>query len=291
VPADPTDLASWPAPPDAPTLAELEHLLPPEPFTAGPTYRSSTEQPPEAFDARLDQYLQAWLADGERRSLTIDTTLTSGAAKIVDRARRVDVEPWSEAWLLEPPPGEVPLLGLTLVSDSGAVHLQSSGLETETVLAIARSLERIGDTRPGWTSAALPADLVAAPAAWGSGAVGVARQTVVRYENDRPIAELDIAIGAADLVPGLASIGGPAFTFDEIDGSRAVVLDLGQLADGGPTYVTWSPAPEQLVRFGYSGGTEQTLALARELTPVDRSVWEAIQPFPPGQDGCRRLSC
>jgi hypothetical protein len=184
-----------------------------------------------------------------------------------------EVWPWDQARVVTSMADGYAVLELR--EPTGAARLWGQGFTSDELVSIARGLSFDGARWLLGPNA--PADLVELHTGWRRTSFATRS---MQWDTGAAQGELLVTVGMPDsiLMSGLLS----STTITEVNGAPAMVTEL-----GAATGVSWSPAPDVVVRLGYTGSVEETLALARSLEPVDGATWQAagvLDTFP--ADGC-----
>lgn len=277
-------LAAWPNPPAAPELADVPYYLPAEPIPGVVEgIRFAETRPPN--DRSPTQYLEVWRADDSPIRLDVTTLIGVSAdpLEILD-PQPVEVDGWNEARLLEFSDGSI---SLQLIDDAGYVSLDSSGIGTDDLLTIGRSLQTAGDV--GWTIVDAPLGLSRVDGGWWPSTTGSAYRETDWYGSDGRL-EAELAISVDDpqryRVPDTPDV---VYELVDIGGATALVVEWPP--PSGPVFVVWSPEPDLVVSFSSMLSVDDAVAAARSVVEVDESTWNSVSTVDPQRDGCQSFVC
>ena len=267
-------LAGWPsAPLSAPDITTVPLLLP-SVGIAGTTSMTRIEHA-GVFSTTHD-YAQFWF--GTNVAVQIET---KPGKRTPLQGDAVTVAPWDQSSFAPMADAAYSVLGLD--DPSGSVTIWAYGLGRDEVTAIAASLTRRDNGRPGWDVGRLPNGLTPVHEGW---ALSPAVRTVY-WNASGVIAEMSIESGDPLAFQDPVGTDLSATTVIDVSGHRAVAF-----ASDLTAAVVWSPAPDVTVRFGLYGTVDQAIAIARSVATVDAPAWEAAtRPEPDGGDGCTGPFC
>jgi META domain-containing protein len=267
-------LAGWPSPPELiPDIASVPLLLPTIPVP-GATDAERTEHADDP--ATIHDYTQTWVGGASNTSVLVITTNLSQHHDPVAVDRLVEVGSWDTAFFYRTTP-DVSTMGLD--DPSGLVVVWGSNMSPDDIMDVAESLTARPDETPGWDVGALDASFTPLHEGWGFGAASRA----VRWNAGSTVAELDIFWG----VPSAFDLLDAEISATEVRGVPALAY-----FDGTRAAVTWSPAPDVVVRFGLYGSLDDAIAIARSIEVVDEATWEAASVVGTAfSDGCNSMFC
>lgn len=283
VPVAPSDmLADWPAPPASPQLADLPYLLPAEPIPGAATAVRDEQVSEPIADAGLD-YLEIWRADGSAVRVDVTTLIDQAPGDLSALGPEpVDVDGWDEAYVLSSPTGD---LSLQLVSASGYVSIDTSGVTEDDLVAIGRSLRPLDQA--GWAIDGQALGLERLHGDWVSSTTGSASREIDWYDDEQLLAELAISTD-----PQLFRIGDvPEVEYRLVDvGGTTALVTAWAGHEAAPTWVVWSPEPGVVVSFSSALSADDTVAIAQSITVADAAAWMAAANTQP-RDGCHSFVC
>lgn len=280
-PATVDRLAGWPAAPTSVPSADDVPLLLPAVGVPGADRVERAEHVPSE-PAEQVQYVQEWVAPGERPIVLRITTSPYPNLLGLQNSTRVDVAGWDEAYVHTMAPG---FGSVVLREPGGSVDVWASGLTQQEVQQIAAGLAARTDG-PGWEadlSTGAAAALLAFTDGWASGGPGVRMDW---FAADTHLVQFETG------VPGWGSVntvhfGGEPLLVEDVNGVDAVVAPSATRVG-----IVWEYEPGVTVLVGYQGSVDDALAFVRSLGAVDRATWEAAaEPSTRTGDGCDSMFC
>ena len=213
---------------------------------------------------------QTW-ASVDGRILTISTAIGGSIQRLGDVP--IEVWPWDSAALVSSMSDG--FAELVLRDPSGEVSLWASGFTGDQLTTIARSMF-LAEGR-WWLGPDAPSDLVRLHEGWGRTSFAT---RMLQWDDAGRQGEVLVTIGMPDTIRTVPDFA--LTVVDSINGAPALVTDL-----PGGAAISWSPAPDVVVLVGITGTVDEVIELARSMTFVDVSTWNAagIADTSPA-DGC-----